>query len=178
MALALSRDSKEGTARQGGGAATGWTHSTARRRQEEAQGGAPRGLRCCPTAPFTARRRASQPAALCSGQRGAGPVLLQPTCLWPQWEAHSGTLHPRPQRAPARSSSFLCDFESPSWEKAILARRRLLEPESHRVALAKMGSSRPGLSLSLLSLPATRQGFYPKCLAPVQGRAALFCSRD
>lgn len=110
VALALSRDSEEGTARQGGGAATGWAHSTARRRQEEAQGGAPRGLRRCPAARFTARRSASQPAALCSGQRGAGRVLLQPTCRRLQWEAHSGTPHPRPQRAPARSSSFLCDF--------------------------------------------------------------------
>lgn len=110
VALELSRDSEEGTARQGGGAAAGWAHSTARRRQEEAQGGAPRGLRRCPAARFTARLRASQPAALCLGQRGAGRVLLQPTCRRLQWEAHSGTPHPRPQRAPARSSSFLCDF--------------------------------------------------------------------
>lgn len=113
VALALSQDSKEGDREAGrrSGAAAGQAHSTALRRLEEAQGGAPGGLGRCPAAWVTARRCASQPAALGLGRHWAGRVLLlQPACSRAVALGPLGDAPPTPPRAPPRSPPFLCDF--------------------------------------------------------------------
>lgn len=101
VALALSRDSEEGTARQGGGAAAGRAHSTARRRQEEAQGGAPGRPPPLPERPLGSPRgdahRSPRRWAGAGAGAGQGASSSSPLAGELRLEAHSGTSHPRPQ---------------------------------------------------------------------------------